>query len=588
MRLKSIDVEDFKVAWKFTLNGVEQIIWFEYPTKVGRLEHSNFADSFLAFVLMPAMKIGVKIDLGGYSISKRLLEGISKVQNLYLDWFPELQLSKVKIDNYEVVDEARKIIDKRGLLFSGGVDSFDTLLDNANKIDSLIYVLGYDIRVSDISLHNKVSQYLKNVAKEFNKELLVIKTNVREFTEKYLRWDYVLAPIFAATVFPLKYKISQLYISSSTDQNHLFPYGSHPHLDFLYSTNYIDIIHYGEHKTRQEKIIDNISNSSIALNNLRVCWKNSGNSLNCGKCEKCKRTMLSLYASNVIDKASTFKINSLEELQYSIHISKSTISQYYKEILEELDDSPLSQKIKKSIEIALINYNDLSNEINMTNDPFYVGKKKNILFVDFNGVISYKNFWYSLTDKEHELHSYLSRIEQYLFKDNIEIILDWMLGKYTSEEIHKILEKEIGVPYAKLYPLFEKECGEIDISQVILDKLQELREFYTLILITDNMDSFDRFTLPNNQHLVAAFDRIDNSASIQKFKKTNDGEYFKDTITEYGAVLENCILMDDSSNNCKLFEDIGGKALKTTNEEEAIDALNELLELVKNKWEWQY
>ena len=39
---------------------------------------------------------------------------------------------------------------------------------------------------------------------------------------------------------------------------------------------------------------------------LRVCWKNNSQELNCGRCEKCVRTMVSLAAAGVLPKCETF------------------------------------------------------------------------------------------------------------------------------------------------------------------------------------------------------------------------------------------------------------------------------------------
>ena len=39
---------------------------------------------------------------------------------------------------------------------------------------------------------------------------------------------------------------------------------------------------------------------------LRVCWQNVGTDLNCGRCEKCVRTMAMLAGAGVLDRCETF------------------------------------------------------------------------------------------------------------------------------------------------------------------------------------------------------------------------------------------------------------------------------------------
>ena len=53
-----------------------------------------------------------------------------------------------------------------------------------------------------------------------------------------------------------------------------------------------------------------------------------------------------------------------------------------------------------------------------------MGKEKNIVFIDFNGVISYKNFWFSLEKSNPIIYE---EINEFLFGENIQIVKDWML-----------------------------------------------------------------------------------------------------------------------------------------------------------------
>ena len=211
-----------------------------------------------------------------------------------------------------------------------------------------------------------------------------------------------------------------------------------------------------------------------------------------------------------------------------------------------------------------------------------------LLFVDFNGVISMNNFWHSLSKTDHKLHKCHAKIENYLFKENKTLIFDWMMGIYTSEQIHTILEEQIGVDAKELLEIFIEETKNIDISIPILTALKELKPYYHLVMITDNMDSFDRFTLPNNPELIESFDEINNSYTMKMNKAGNNGKYFKDTVQKYNAVMSNCLLIDDSSRNCKLFESLGGLAYQARGEEQVLLAIEKVRLEVIHKWEWQY
>ena len=202
-----------------------------------------------------------------------------------------------------------------------------------------------------------------------------------------------------------------------------------------------------------------------------------------------------------------------------------------------------------------------------------------LLFVDFNGVISYDPFWKSLLDKNHILNRDLQRIEDFVFKENFDLILDWMVGKYNSEDIHKIISKELDIDYTLLFDNFVSDCKKIDISEKILNKLKSIKSNYVLILATGNMDSFDRFTLPNNKYLYNIFDEIHNSFNFGLLKTTNNGEYFKKIIKKYNLNPKNSYLIDDYNSTCKIFSDLGGTSFRTKTENDVLDIISNKLSL---------
>jgi len=201
---------------------------------------------------------------------------------------------------------------------------------------------------------------------------------------------------------------------------------------------------------------------------------------------------------------------------------------------------------------------------------------KNILFCDFNGVISYNKFWDTLSDPNHSLNKYHDSIRSVFFDPEINISNRWMLGDLTSESVHQIFARETGVSYEELFSIFKTECQNIDISKKILTKIENLPKNYIRILSTGNMDSFDRFTLPSNPSLTKAFDRIDNSFNVKMLKTTNNGQYFIKTAAEYEIPLSNCVVIDDSQEVCDVFTYLGGQSFCVTTEANVLNALSKL------------
>ncbi len=201
--------------------------------------------------------------------------------------------------------------------------------------------------------------------------------------------------------------------------------------------------------------------------------------------------------------------------------------------------------------------------------------QKPILFVDFNGILSYLPFWFSLRDESHPLHDIFAPIVECLFDDNRSLMREWMCGQHTSEEIHDVLHERVGgFDRDALFSIFVEDCKNLDVSEKILDSLEELKGIYTLVLITDNADSFERFTLPANPRISEVFDDIGNSYVTGYCKVDHDCRIFSSFIKKYGVNKEECILLDDSLRNCSEFEKhTGGKGIRVDNEEDVLQAL---------------
>lgn len=201
-------------------------------------------------------------------------------------------------------------------------------------------------------------------------------------------------------------------------------------------------------------------------------------------------------------------------------------------------------------------------------------KKQKIIFVDFYGILSTTKFWFSMQNPEHKLHSYLTGMQDFLFASDRVLIKDWMRGKYSSEDIHQLLAKNFNLDFDEILTIFIEDCKRIETSKLILEKLRSLKEKYLLVMVTDNMDCFDRFFLPENKILQETFDEICNSFNFKKLKNDNNGEIFLDILQKYGIPITDCCVIDDSMFTCDTFQRLGGKYYNSRTEEEVLEALN--------------
>ena len=185
---------------------------------------------------------------------------------------------------------------------------------------------------------------------------------------------------------------------------------------------------------------------------------------------------------------------------------------------------------------------------------------KPILFIDFDGTICFDKYWRSLSPDKFEV------VQKTIFGEDRTLLNKWMLGEHTAEEINQIVSKSTGVPYEELWQLFVNDCETMQVSEKVLDKINQLRNKYTVILMTGNMDSFNRFTVPA-LHLDKYFDHINNSFFDRQFKDDNNGEKFIEYAKAFEVDIGECILIDNSSKTCELFSSLGGQSLLITPEQ---------------------
>lgn len=191
---------------------------------------------------------------------------------------------------------------------------------------------------------------------------------------------------------------------------------------------------------------------------------------------------------------------------------------------------------------------------------------KPILFIDFDGTLCHDRFWRSL---EPELQS---KVQTYLFGVEKEKVRDWMLGKYTSEEINQMLAGELNTHYGVLWSTFVNDCEKMSVPTDVLNKIGNLRDRYITVLITDNMDCLDRFTVPA-LGLDKYFDLIVNSHSEKRLKNDDGGKAFQKVSEKYQSSISDSILIDNSTSSCQVFESLGGKSCLVTPEKTLLDWL---------------
>ena len=287
-----------------TDGGNSKVVYFEYDSSYHDYLNLDYS-SFAAALLLPSMKLGEDLVVEG-SMSKKLYDGMQQIMNIVKGW--DVGLNPIKVIPQSLETDSLKGGDIL-TTFSGGVDSFYSWLTHKNDskpVRTMMFINGFDISLDNQDLYRKTIDNIKKIAEAENAKLIEAESNIRSFIDPILGWGLSHGGCLAATALCLRNGIDLMYIPSSYTVEQEHPWGSHRLLDGHWSTEVITFMHDGYDTSRVDKVVNAVGHSQTALNYLRVCWKEENGSYNCGRCNKCLRTMVNLYVANSLDKSKTF------------------------------------------------------------------------------------------------------------------------------------------------------------------------------------------------------------------------------------------------------------------------------------------
>jgi hypothetical protein len=307
-------------AW-VTLESIQSdpfLLWYRFPLDYITAVSAGLNDAFVAALLTPAMALGERLSIEGV-VSARLMQSLPLLQAIYQEWNAGLSIISVDSSGLDHSAALKGRARRVGLFFSLGVDSFYSLLKNSRDhpddemaIDDLLFVRGLDIAIDQPKVDELFAKSVRNarrVADQFRKTLLIASTNLRNFTNRFVSWGKTChGAALASIALALGERLREVKIASTYDWEHLFPWGSHPQLDPLWSNGKVVLTHDGCEATRLDKT-RLVAEHPIALETLRVCYENPDSIYNCGRCQKCLLTMVELQRCGALERCRTFPQN---------------------------------------------------------------------------------------------------------------------------------------------------------------------------------------------------------------------------------------------------------------------------------------
>jgi hypothetical protein len=260
-------------------------VWFESSDIRLRPAPEAFGSAFL----IPALQEHERLAFDD-PVCPVWLENIERLMAVFSEWW---RLPVLAPQARPATDAGRP---RPGsvLCFSGGVDSFYSLLGSGRRFDGLVALHGFDIFLKDIRRMSPLDRSVREVAAATGTCPIVIRTNLREHPMfESSDWNRTHGGALAAVGHLLGDFAGELCISSSHTLTNESPLGSHWRTDGFWSSSRTQVAHIGAERSRSDKI-KAIAGQPLVRTHLRVCWENRAPTGNCSTCEKCVRTRLVL------------------------------------------------------------------------------------------------------------------------------------------------------------------------------------------------------------------------------------------------------------------------------------------------------
>jgi len=208
--------------------------------------------------------------------------------------------------------QATRRAEGRAVCFTGGVDSFFTLLRGDHAPTHLLFVIGFDVDEHDAERIETMLATLRAVGEATGTRPLAVTTELRSHSRfSAISWEHTHRAALATIAHLLHPTIGALVIPPSYAHNRLIPWGSRPDTDPRWSVPDRTTIEHGDTSIRRLDRVFAIAADPLVHAHLRVCWKNQAGLLNCGRCEKCLRTMVMFAGADQLQYVQTFPDRSL-------------------------------------------------------------------------------------------------------------------------------------------------------------------------------------------------------------------------------------------------------------------------------------
>lgn len=322
----------------------ERRLWWRFPEQFA--PSALDGSPFLAGVLMWAMRHGDDVVVDA-PVSPRLLANVETIIAILHSLFPA---ERRRVTVRAEAGDPPPPTDLTGCYFTRGADSWYAVLSaleddpQTPPLTHLVFSPDFVSSLNSPRLIREKTEATRRAAERTGLAFVEVATN--------LKHDFGGAQL-VSTALALGFR--RMLLPSGAMHGEIVRATTHPVLDHRFSTERTEIVHYGD-ASRVDKIA-RIARSQDALETLRVCHHDGVRDDNCGRCEKCVRTMLELHVVGALDRASTLPRRVDPAVVCAVRRKLGRRHQWM-HVLHLLSDSPQDRELSAAIRLVVAR-NDL-------------------------------------------------------------------------------------------------------------------------------------------------------------------------------------------------------------------------------------
>ncbi len=264
-----------------------------FETRDGDLHPSP--EAMASLLLLPCLRLSRKarLPVAPDSVWLENANQLARIFGQWMGWNPDPPF----LLDRAAPGPARPPAHATAAFYTGGLDSLHTLRHSERPLDALVYVIGYDTSKRDFERLNWIESTVRRHAENRGIEAIILRSNLRGWGlfEK-TDWHITHGAALAAVGHLLSHRFNHVVIPSSSPEWEEKPIGSNAATDPLWSSESVTFTYDGGQYDRIAKA-GRVANHPECSGTLRVCGRNPKGMLNCGRCEKCIRTILCFFAS---------------------------------------------------------------------------------------------------------------------------------------------------------------------------------------------------------------------------------------------------------------------------------------------------